>query len=55
MSDQLDVAIVGAGAAGIAVGRWLTARARSVLLIEALPRSGGRAHTETIAGMPPTG
>ena len=52
MSDQRDVAIVGAGAAGIAAGRWLTARGRSVLLVEALPRLGGRAHTETIAGMP---
>jgi monoamine oxidase len=48
----LDVVIVGAGAAGIAAGRRLTDRGRSVLLIEALPRLGGRAHTETIAGLP---
>ncbi len=52
MSDQLDVAIVGAGAAGIAAARQLASRGRSVLLIEALPRLGGRAHTRLIAGMP---
>jgi monoamine oxidase len=49
---ELDVAIVGAGAAGIAAGRWLTAAGRSVRILEALPRLGGRAHTITIAGMP---
>lgn len=52
MSVELDVAIVGGGAAGIAAGRRLSERGRSVLLIEALPRLGGRAHTETIGGMP---
>lgn len=52
MIDPVDVAIVGAGAAGIAAGRRLADRGRSVLLIEALPRLGGRARTETIADMP---
>lgn len=41
----LDVAIVGAGAAGIAAGRHLAASGLNVLLIEATDRIGGRAHT----------
>ncbi len=52
MGEHLDVAIVGSGAAGIAAARRLTERNRSVLLIEALPRLGGRAHTEVIHGIP---
>jgi monoamine oxidase len=51
MSDQVDVAIVGGGAAGIAAARRLTALHRSVLLIEALPRLGGRARTATFDGL----
>lgn len=47
-----DVAIVGGGAAGIAAGRRLVARGRSVLLIEALARLGGRAHTLDLQGAP---
>jgi len=41
----LDVAIVGAGAAGIAAGRRLAASGLDVLLIEAADRIGGRAYT----------
>ncbi|MEI5667872.1 NAD(P)/FAD-dependent oxidoreductase [Bosea sp. CCNWLW174] len=41
----LDVAIVGAGAAGVAAGRHLSASGLDVLLIEATGRIGGRAHT----------
>lgn len=52
MSAMVDVAIVGAGAAGIAAGRRLRDHGHSVLLIEALPRLGGRAHTKIIAGLP---
>ncbi len=52
MTDLIDVAIVGGGAAGIAAGRRLADRKRSVLLIEALPRLGGRARTETLQDMP---
>lgn len=51
MAD-LDVAIVGAGAAGIAAARRLHALGRSVLLIEALPRLGGRAHTTSLETYP---
>ncbi len=41
----LDVAIVGAGAAGVAAGRHLAGSGLDVLLIEATGRIGGRAHT----------
>jgi monoamine oxidase len=47
----VDVAIVGGGAAGIAAACRLLAIGRSVLLIEALPRIGGRAHTVELEGM----
>lgn len=49
---SVDVAIVGGGAAGIAAARRLSGLNRSVLLIEALPRLGGRALTETFQGLP---
>ena len=49
---SFDVAIIGGGAAGIAAARLLAARKRSVLLIDALPRLGGRARTEVINGIP---
>jgi monoamine oxidase len=52
LSAHLDVAIIGSGAAGISAARRLTEGKRSVLLIEALPRSGGRAWTQTIEGLP---
>jgi monoamine oxidase len=52
VTDPIDVAIVGGGAAGIAAARRLTDHGRSVLLIEALPRLGGRARTVTINSMP---
>jgi monoamine oxidase len=48
---DLDVAIIGAGAAGIAAARRLHDQGRRVLLIEAMDRVGGRAHTINIEGM----
>jgi monoamine oxidase len=47
-----DVAIVGAGAAGIAAGRRLADRGHSVLLIDALDRLGGRAWTIRAQDLP---
>lgn len=47
-----EVAIVGAGAAGIAAARRLHELGRSVVLIEASNRVGGRAWTVEIADMP---
>src|SRR5689334_8024354 len=47
---DIDVAIVGAGAAGIGAARRLRASGRSVLVLEARDRTGGRAVTATVAG-----
>lgn len=52
MTADIDVAIVGGGAAGIAAARWLHGAGRSVRIIEALPRLGGRAHTVPLGGHP---
>jgi monoamine oxidase len=46
-SGDLDVLIIGAGAAGIAAARRLTAAGRHVAVIEAADRIGGRCFTET--------
>ncbi|MBV9841424.1 MAG: FAD-dependent oxidoreductase [Sphingomonadaceae bacterium] len=48
--DRVDVAVVGGGAAGIAAARTVAAAGRSVLLLEAGQRLGGRAHSVTIDG-----
>ncbi len=45
MSQVFDVAIVGAGAAGIAAGRRLSRAGVSLIMLEARDRIGGRAHT----------
>jgi monoamine oxidase len=47
--DDVDVVVVGAGAAGIAAGRRLVDASIRCLLIEARPRLGGRAWTVTDA------
>lgn len=45
-ADKFDVAIIGAGAAGVAAARHLQARpGLSIILLEASDRVGGRAHT----------
>jgi len=51
MAD-IDVAIVGAGAAGIAAGRRLADRGHNVLLIDSLDRVGGRAWTTSVDSLP---
>ena len=45
MQDRFDVAVVGAGAAGISALRRLAGAGLSVVALEARPRIGGRAHT----------
>jgi monoamine oxidase len=47
-----DIAIIGAGAAGIGAARRLSGAGLSVLVLEALPRLGGRAWTRHADGMP---
>jgi monoamine oxidase len=49
---EVDILIVGAGAAGIAASRRIAASGRSYHLAEAGERPGGRAFTRTIAGFP---
>jgi monoamine oxidase len=52
-SDSVDVAIVGAGAAGLGAARRARERGLSFVVLEAMDRIGGRAHTEvTTFGVP---
>ena len=50
MASGYDVVIVGGGAAGIAAARTLADSGLSAVLLEAGPRLGGRAHSETHRG-----
>src|ERR1700712_3964339 len=53
LPSDIDVAIIGAGAAGIAAARTLEGSGLSVLILEARDRLGGRGHTIiTSAGIP---
>jgi monoamine oxidase len=52
LNSEPDIAIVGAGAAGIGAARRLAETGLSVLVLEALLRLGGRAWTRQAAGMP---
>ena len=51
MAADVDVVIVGAGAAGIAAARRLAASHLSSIVLEATARVGGRAWTCDVAGM----
>jgi monoamine oxidase len=50
--STFDVAIIGAGAAGIAAARKLVAAGRRVVVLEARNRVGGRAVVDTSLGVP---
>jgi monoamine oxidase len=53
LPSEIDVAVIGAGAAGIAAGRRLTEAAGvSVLMLEARERAGGRTWTIEKNGLP---
>jgi monoamine oxidase len=47
--QEVDIAIIGAGAAGLAAGKELAARNASFVLLEASHRIGGRGYTEAFA------
>lgn len=51
MNSKPDIVIVGAGAAGIGAARRLADSGLSTLVLEALPRIGGRAWTRKAAGL----
>ena len=53
MTTDVDVVIIGAGAAGIAAARRLAASHLSAIVLEATARVGGRAWTCEVAGMRP--
>ena len=46
MADRLEVAVIGAGAAGLAAAKALAAQRIPFVLLEGSHRIGGRAHTE---------
>jgi monoamine oxidase len=48
---QVDVLVVGAGAAGLAAAAELTRAGRSVLIVEARDRIGGRCYTRRLPGV----
>src|SRR5215472_6239467 len=51
LANEVDVAVIGAGAAGIGAARRLREAGRlSLLVVEARARVGGRVHTITPAG-----
>src|SRR5215468_4257532 len=52
MSANVDVVIVGAGAAGVAAARRLKTSGLSAMMLEATARVGGRAWTCEVAGLP---
>jgi monoamine oxidase len=49
---EVDVAIVGGGAAGVSAGRYLTGAGVNSIVLEAGPRLGGRAYTVMAEGFP---
>jgi monoamine oxidase len=49
---EVDVAIVGAGAAGLAAAKEIRKAGRSFVVLEARARIGGRAYTDDTLGAP---
>ena len=51
-TGEVEICVIGAGAAGLATARRLRAGGVDVLMLEARDRIGGRAHTVTAEGLP---
>ena len=51
-AGKYDVAVIGAGAAGLAAARHLSGTGKRVVIIEARQRIGGRILTQHVAGLP---
>lgn len=49
---KFDIAIIGAGAAGLVAARTLSGAGKRICLIEARPRAGGRVSTLHVPGLP---
>lgn len=49
---EVEFAVIGGGAAGVAAARTLADAGRAVLIVEASDRLGGRSHTVHVAGLP---
>ena len=52
LPSEVDVAVIGAGAAGVAAGRRLQTANAKFIVLEARARVGGRAWTAEIGGFP---
>src|ERR1043165_3091411 len=52
MTDETDILIIGAGAAGLAAARELSAANFNVIVLEARDRIGGRIHTHFYSQLP---
>jgi monoamine oxidase len=50
--QDVEIAVIGGGAAGVAAARTLADAGHAVLIVEASDRLGGRAHTVSIDGVP---
>lgn len=51
-AGEVDVVVVGAGAAGLAAAHQLKADGKSVIVVEARERIGGRVYTDASLGLP---
>ena len=52
MADEADVVVIGAGYAGLAAALALADSGRSVVVLEARDRVGGRVRTDNVDGVP---
>lgn len=51
-SEQVDAIVIGAGIAGLAAAKELTAQGMQIVVLEASNRIGGRIHTDRSLGLP---